>query len=89
MTIIGWILLGLIAGAIAKALMPGKDPGGCLITMLLGIVGALLGGWLGRVVFGIDSVDGFFQLSTWIAAIIGSVILLIIYRMVAGGRARS
>lgn len=86
MTIIGWIVLGLIAGAIAKALMPGKDPGGCLITMLLGIVGALLGGWLSRAVFGIESVDGFFQLSTWIAAVVGSVIILLLYRVVAGRR---
>ncbi|MER5873063.1 GlsB/YeaQ/YmgE family stress response membrane protein [Streptomyces sp. NPDC002044] len=86
MGIIAWILIGLLAGFIAKALMPGKDPGGIIITMLIGIAGGLLGGWLGKVIFGVDSIDGFFDLSTWIAAIIGSVILLVIYRVVAGGR---
>ncbi|ALU96424.1 hypothetical protein AMK14_00930 [Streptomyces sp. TSRI0445] len=88
MGIIAWILIGLLAGAIAKALMPGKDPGGCLITMLLGIAGGLLGGWLGKVIFGVDSIDGFFSLSTWIAAVVGSVILLALYRLIAGNRSR-
>lgn len=86
MGIIAWILIGLIAGFIAKALMPGKDPGGIIITILIGVAGGLLGGWLGKVIFGVDSIDGFFDLSTWIAAIIGSVILLVIYRVVTGGR---
>ncbi|MCY0929081.1 GlsB/YeaQ/YmgE family stress response membrane protein [Streptomyces sp. H27-H1] len=88
MGIIAWILIGLFAGLIAKMLMPGKDPGGVIITMLIGIAGGLLGGWLGKVIFGVDSIDGFFDLSTWIAAIIGSVILLALYRLVAGGRHR-
>ena len=86
MTWLGWILLGLIAGGIAKALMPGKDPGGCIITILLGIGGALLGGFLGRLIFGSDGVDEFFDLSTWITAIIGALILLWIYRMVTNRR---
>ncbi|MFF5933220.1 GlsB/YeaQ/YmgE family stress response membrane protein [Streptomyces sp. NPDC012508] len=89
MGIIAWILIGLIAGFIAKALMPGKDPGGIIITTLIGIAGGLLGGWLGKVIFGVDSIDGFFELSTWIAAIIGSVILLVLYRLVAGNRRHS
>ncbi|MCX5207201.1 GlsB/YeaQ/YmgE family stress response membrane protein [Streptomyces sp. NBC_00237] len=84
MGIIAWILIGLLAGAIAKALMPGKDPGGCLVTMLIGIVGGLLGGWLGKVIFGVESINGFFSLSTWVAAVIGSVIVLALYRVVAG-----
>ncbi|MFI0507396.1 GlsB/YeaQ/YmgE family stress response membrane protein [Streptomyces albogriseolus] len=84
MGIIAWIFIGLIAGAIAKALMPGKDPGGIIITMLIGIAGGLLGGFLGKVIFGVDSIDGFFDLSTWIAAIIGSVILLALYRAFTG-----
>ncbi|MFF9851177.1 GlsB/YeaQ/YmgE family stress response membrane protein [Streptomyces litmocidini] len=88
MGIIAWIIIGLLAGAIAKALMPGKDPGGIIITMLIGIVGGLLGGWLGKVIFGVDAVDGFFELSTWIAAVIGSVILLALYRLVTGSRRR-
>ncbi|MDW8807398.1 GlsB/YeaQ/YmgE family stress response membrane protein [Streptomyces scabiei] len=81
MSIIAWIVIGLLAGAIAKALMPGKDPGGIIVTMLIGIAGGLLGGFLGKVIFGVDSIDGFFDLSTWIAAIIGSVILLALYRL--------
>ncbi|MET8080304.1 GlsB/YeaQ/YmgE family stress response membrane protein [Streptomyces canus] len=86
MGIIAWILIGLLAGAIAKLLLPGKDPGGIIITMLIGIVGGLLGGWLGKVIFGVDSIDGFFDLSTWVAAIVGSLILLVLYRVVTGNR---
>ncbi|KUH40004.1 MULTISPECIES: GlsB/YeaQ/YmgE family stress response membrane protein [Streptomyces] len=86
MGIIAWILIGLAAGLIAKALMPGRDPGGLLITMLIGIAGGLLGGWLGKVLFGVDSIDGFFDLSTWVAAVVGSVILLAVYRMLTGAR---
>ncbi|KOX25466.1 MULTISPECIES: GlsB/YeaQ/YmgE family stress response membrane protein [unclassified Streptomyces] len=88
MGIIAWIIIGLLAGLIAKALTPGRDPGGFIITTLLGIAGGLLGGWLGKVIFGVDSVDGFFELSTWIAAVIGSVILLLVYRLVTGNSRR-
>lgn len=87
MGIIAWIILGLIAGAIAKAVMPGKDPGGLIITTLLGIVGALLGGFLATALFSVDPNDGFFDLSTWLSAIVGALIVLAIYRAVAGGRA--
>ncbi|MFJ3914270.1 GlsB/YeaQ/YmgE family stress response membrane protein [Streptomyces vinaceus] len=86
MGIIAWILIGLFAGIIAKLLLPGKDPGGIIVTMLIGIAGGLLGGWLGKVIFGVDSIDGFFDLSTWIAAIVGSLILLILYRLLTRGR---
>ncbi|MFD4759594.1 GlsB/YeaQ/YmgE family stress response membrane protein [Streptomyces sp. NPDC058439] len=86
MGIIAWAVIGLLAGAIAKALMPGKDPGGCLITMLIGIAGGLLGGWLGKVIFGVHSINGFFHLSTWIAAVVGSVIVLAVYRLVTRRR---
>lgn len=86
MGIIAWIIIGLLAGVIAKMLMPGKDPGGIIVTMLIGIVGGLLGGWLGKVIFGVDSIDGFFDISTWIAAIVGSMILLLLYRVFTGGR---
>jgi uncharacterized membrane protein YeaQ/YmgE (transglycosylase-associated protein family) len=89
MGIIAWILIGLIAGAIAKAIMPGKDPGGIIVTMIIGICGGLLGGWLGKVIFGVHSINGFFHLSTWIAAIVGSVILLALYRLVFHNRARA
>jgi len=83
--ILGWIVLGLIAGAIAKAIMPGRDPGGIIITMLLGIVGAIIGGFVGRAIFGTD-INTFFDLSTWLLAILGSLIVLGVYRMVTGSR---
>ncbi|WP_030716673.1 GlsB/YeaQ/YmgE family stress response membrane protein [Streptomyces sp. NRRL F-2580] len=86
MGILAWILIGLFAGIIAKMLMPGKDPGGIIITILIGIAGGLLGGWLGKVIFGVDSVDGFFEISTWIAAIVGSLILLGIFRLFSRAR---
>jgi uncharacterized membrane protein YeaQ/YmgE (transglycosylase-associated protein family) len=89
MGILGWIVLGLLAGAIAKAILPGDDPGGIIITMIIGIVGALLGGFLGKALFGVDTVDNFFDLSTWLTAVIGAIILLLIYRLAVGrGRRR-
>ena len=88
MGVLGWIVLGLIAGAIAKAIMPGKDPGGIIITMLIGIVGAILGGFIGRALFNSD-INSFFDLSTWLLAILGSLILLGIYRLVTGRRAHA
>ncbi|MCX5152113.1 GlsB/YeaQ/YmgE family stress response membrane protein [Streptomyces goshikiensis] len=86
MGILAWILIGLFAGIIAKMLMPGKDPGGIIITILIGIAGGLLGGWLGKVIFGVDSIDGFFEISTWIAAIVGSLILLGVFRLFSRAR---
>lgn len=88
--ILGWIVLGLIAGAIAKAIMPGKDPGGILITMLIGIVGSLLGGFIGRALFDYGSVTnggdvsepGF--LMSLVLAIVGSIVLLGLYRLIRG-----
>lgn len=78
MSFIGWIILGLIAGAIAKAIKPGEQGGGWLATLLLGVVGALLGGWIGSALFGV-SVDEFFSISTWLLAIGGSLIVLVIW----------
>jgi uncharacterized membrane protein YeaQ/YmgE (transglycosylase-associated protein family) len=86
MGIIGWIVLGLIAGAIAKAVLPGDDPGGIIVTIIIGIVGAILGGFLAQVLFNVDSMDEFFDISTWLTAIIGAVILLVLYRLVTGRR---
>ncbi|MGH4012630.1 MAG: GlsB/YeaQ/YmgE family stress response membrane protein [Pseudonocardiaceae bacterium] len=86
MGIIGWIVLGLIAGAIAKAIMPGDDPGGIILTLLLGVVGALLGGFLGSRIFGVG-LEEFWSIQTWLVAIIGSIIILAIYRLIAGRRA--
>jgi uncharacterized membrane protein YeaQ/YmgE (transglycosylase-associated protein family) len=89
MGIIGWILLGLIAGAIAKAILPGDDPGGIIVTTIIGVVGALLGGFLAAAIFGAHPLDDFFDLSTWATAIVGSIILLVIYRLVTGRRGRA
>ncbi|WP_440103987.1 GlsB/YeaQ/YmgE family stress response membrane protein [Glutamicibacter mishrai] len=85
MEIFGWIILGLIAGAIAKAIKPGKQGGGWLATLLLGVVGALLGGWIGSAIFSVG-VDKFWSLSTWLLAIGGSLIVLIVWGLVTGKR---
>lgn len=90
MGIIAFIILGLLAGAIAKALMPGDDPGGWIVTAIIGVVGALLGGFLAGALFDADPMDEFFDISTWLTAIVGSIVLLVIYRLVVdrrGGRA--
>lgn len=76
--IIGWIVIGLLAGGIAKLLMPGRDPGGCIVTILLGIAGALLAGFLGRAIGWYEVGEG----AGFIAAIVGAVIILLIYRLV-------
>ena len=86
MGIIAFLILGLIAGAIAKALLPGDDPGGFIITTIIGVVGALLGGFLAGVLFGADPMDEFFDISSWLTAIVGAIILLVIYRAVTGRR---
>jgi uncharacterized membrane protein YeaQ/YmgE (transglycosylase-associated protein family) len=88
MGIIGWIILGLLAGAIAKAILPGDDPGGIVITTLIGIVGAVIGGFIAKALGFGDPIDEFFDWSTWIAAIIGAIILLAIYRAIVGRGAR-
>jgi uncharacterized membrane protein YeaQ/YmgE (transglycosylase-associated protein family) len=80
--IIAFIILGLLAGVIAKAVLPGDDPGGFIVTAIIGIVGALLGGFLAAAIFGAHPLDEFFDISTWLTAIIGAIILLVIYRMV-------
>jgi uncharacterized membrane protein YeaQ/YmgE (transglycosylase-associated protein family) len=82
MGIIAFIILGLLAGIIAKAILPGSDPGGLIITTIIGIVGALLGGFLAAALFDAHPLDDFFDISTWVTAIVGSIILLAIYRAV-------
>ncbi|HEX2589385.1 MAG TPA: GlsB/YeaQ/YmgE family stress response membrane protein [Gaiellales bacterium] len=89
MGIIAFLILGLLAGAIAKAIMPGDDPGGIIVTMIIGVVGALLGGFLASALFNAHPLDNFFDLSTWITAIIGSLVLLAVYRLVTGGHRHS
>ena len=83
MGIIAWIFLGLFAGMLAKMLLPGDDPGGIIITTIVGVIGALLGGFLAKALGFGDPIDEFFDISTWIAAILGSMILLLVYRVVA------
>lgn len=85
MGFIAFLILGLIAGAIAKQLLPGPQGGGLLMTMLLGVVGALLGGWLGSVLFDVD-LGGFFEIRTWLIAIAGSMVVLVIYGFFARSR---
>jgi uncharacterized membrane protein YeaQ/YmgE (transglycosylase-associated protein family) len=74
-SIIGILVIGLVVGAIAKLLTPGKDPGGCIVTMLLGIAGAFVGTFVGRMFMGANYVAG------WIMSIVGAIILLLLYRM--------
>ncbi len=86
MGIIGWIVLGLLAGLVAKATMPGAERMGIVLTTLLGIAGALLGGFLATA-FGFgDPIDEFFDLSTWVAAIVGALIILFLWNTVRGRR---
>ena len=82
-SIVGWIIFGLVVGALAKLVMPGRDPGGIIVTIVLGIVGALLGGWLGRAIglYGPDEAAGF------VMALLGALILLGLYRLLVARRA--
>ena len=81
MSAILWTLvIGLVVGVIAKLLMPGKDPGGCIITILLGIAGAFVGTWLGKMFWGENYTAG------WIMSVVGAMVLLLIYRLIAGKR---
>ena len=82
MYILGWILFGLIVGLVAKLVMPGRDPGGILVTMLLGIAGAVLGGFIGRALgfYGAGEAAGFLM------SLLGAVVLLALYRLIVGRR---
>lgn len=80
--ILAWIVIGGIAGGIAKLLMPGRDPGGCIITVLLGIAGALVAGWIGQAVGWYETGER----AGFLAAIVGAFLLLLIYRIVLGRR---
>jgi uncharacterized membrane protein YeaQ/YmgE (transglycosylase-associated protein family) len=88
MGIIAWIVLGLIAGLVAKSLPGGRARHGIIVTILIGIAGALLGGWAASKLFHIQTTGGFFDLSTWIIAILGSVALLLIYHLITNGSFR-
>lgn len=83
--IITWIIFGLIAGVIAKLLLPGRDPGGCIITILLGIVGAFVGGFIFQWLIGRPDVTRF-DFGSLVVAIIGAIVVLLIYRLITGRR---
>ena len=84
MGIIAWIILGLLAGMLAKAILPGAQSGGLIVTTVVGILGAIVGGFVARA-FGLgDPIDEFFDISTWLAAVIGSIALLVVWGMVTG-----
>ena len=85
MGIIGWIILGLLAGAIAKAVLPGDDPGGIIGTMIIGVVGALIRRFIASAL-NVGDLDEFFDIGTWLIAIAGSLLLLVIIRAVTGRR---
>jgi uncharacterized membrane protein YeaQ/YmgE (transglycosylase-associated protein family) len=93
MGIIAWIILGLGAGLIANMLIPGRRQQGLILTCLIGIAGALLGGWAATQIFHIHSLDGFFNASTWLTAIVGAAVLLLLYHLLTrgsrSGRSRS
>ena len=96
MGIFAWIILGLGAGLLANMLIPGRRSQGLLITCLIGIAGALLGGWLATKLFHVVTLHGFFNLSTWLTAIAGAAVLLLAYHLVTSrstgrstGRSRS
>ncbi|WP_404291142.1 GlsB/YeaQ/YmgE family stress response membrane protein [Glutamicibacter arilaitensis] len=86
MGFIGWIVLGLIAGAIAKAILPGKQGGGWIATLVLGVIGALVGGWIGSAIFN-KGVDEFFSISSWLLAIGGALVVLVIWGFITKKRA--
>ncbi len=86
MGIIGWIAIGAVAGIIAKAIYPGAESFGMILTILLGIAGALLGGFAAWLVGAGDPIDEFFDISTWIASIVGAVVILVIYSALGGKR---
>ena len=81
MGILAWIALGLVAGALAKFVLPGPDPGGIIVTILIGIAGALLGGWIGTLL-GFGTVSGF-NIGSILIAFVGALLLLILYRRLA------
>jgi uncharacterized membrane protein YeaQ/YmgE (transglycosylase-associated protein family) len=86
MGILGWILLGLFAGLIARAIIPGRtEPGGCIATTAIGILGALIGGFIATAL-DIGKIEDFFDLGTWLIAIGGSILLLLLIRAISGGR---
>ena len=83
MSIIAWIVLGLVAGLLANMLIPGRRSQGLILTCVIGIVGALAGGWIATRVFHVHTLHGFFNLSTWLTAIVGAAVLLLIFHLLS------
>ncbi len=88
-TIIGLIIIGLIAGAIARLVIPGKQNISILGTIVIGVIGSFVGGFLGYLIFHTDAQDGFVQPSSWIGSIIGAIIVLFLYLRFSGSRSRA
>ncbi|MFJ8433345.1 GlsB/YeaQ/YmgE family stress response membrane protein [Kitasatospora sp. NPDC094019] len=84
MGFVAWIVLGLVAGALAKLLLPGRDPGGLVVTTLIGVAGSFVGGWISAKFLDRPVAAHFFDLATWASAIGGALVLLILYRLVFG-----
>jgi uncharacterized membrane protein YeaQ/YmgE (transglycosylase-associated protein family) len=83
--IIGWLIMGVIVGAIARLILPGRDPMGCLMTAVLGIVGSIVGGLIGRLIFGAPKDTGYFTPTpSWILSLVGAIIVLLIWRKMRG-----
>jgi uncharacterized membrane protein YeaQ/YmgE (transglycosylase-associated protein family) len=86
MSIISWIIMGLIAGAIARLILPGDQGGGWLGALITGIIGAILGGWIGGALFGLDLNESFWSFWTWVFAIIGGIIVAFIWQAITRRR---
>ncbi len=84
MGIIAWIVLGLVAGLIANMIIPGRRSQGLILTCVIGIVGALAGGWVATRLFHAHTLNGFFNASTWLTAIVGAAVLLLVFHLISG-----
>lgn len=87
MGFLGWIVLGLIMGALGKAVLPGRMTGGWFATLILGVIGAVVGGWIGSIVFD-EGLENFFSLQTWGLAFLGTLVVLLIWGALTGRKDR-
>jgi len=85
---LGWIVLGLIMGAIGKAVLPGRMTGGWFATLILGVIGAVVGGWIGSIVFD-AGLEEFFSLQTWVLAFVGTLVVLLVWGAITGRNKRT